>query len=181
MARRKAPKPGVLLAFIVGITVGIGAQRSGSVDELLNLASMQTTIELTTEEKEQGFVVVDRVIDGDTVDVIYQGGVERIRMLCINTPEKGKAWYGEATDSLEELCASGKVRLAFEEPGKPSRGKYGRLLAYLFDEDGRNVNLEQVKRGWSHFYDDFGPGRFPDDFEQAEKSAKKAKLGIWQD
>ena len=44
--------------------------------------------------------IVSRIIDGDTIEL--QNG-ERVRLLGINTPEKGQPYYEEATNRLKEL------------------------------------------------------------------------------
>jgi len=44
--------------------------------------------------------IVPRIIDGDTIEL--QNG-ERVRLLGINTPEKGQPYYEEATNRLQEL------------------------------------------------------------------------------
>lgn len=107
-----------------------------------------------------GPVKVIRVIDGDTVDVVWRGMVERIRMLNINTPERGKPGYREATRALRKLIGHEPVMLKFERNGKPSRGRYGRLLAYLYKGDV-NINVEMIRLGHSVYYVKYGLGRYP--------------------
>jgi ankyrin repeat protein len=50
----------------------------------------------------------------------------------------------------------------------------GRLLAYLF-ADGKNVNVEMVRRGWSRFDTRWGEGRFAPAFRAAEREAERAE------
>jgi len=76
-----------------------------------------------------------RVIDGDTIDILYHGKKERIRMLCVDTPEsvhpdKSKnSEMGKKASNYTKSRLSGKyIDLIFE---KKKRGKYGRLLAYV--------------------------------------------------
>ena len=63
---------------------------------------------------------------------------------------------------------------------RPSYGKYGRLLAYLYDEDGRNLNLEMIRLGWTPFYRKYGDGRFPVAFTEAHLDAYVRRRGHWQ-
>jgi len=61
------------------------------------------------------------------------------------------------------------------------RGKYGRLLAYVF-VDGRNFNLELVRQGLSPYYTKYGLSQKYDQvFRAAEKQARKNGLKIWGD
>ena len=88
------------------------------------------------------FVVVERVIDGDTL--VIDGN--SMRLLGINTPEKGEFLYEEAKDFLEELTFN--KTLLVEKHGKDL---YGRELVYLFDKK-KNLNIEIVKEGFANYY-----------------------------
>ena len=109
---------------------------------------------------------VVRIIDGDTIDVLYRGREERVRLLRINTPERDEAGYDEATEAMRRLVEGKTVRLEFEVPGVEERGGYGRLLAYVFVGD-LNVNVEMVRLGHSEFWTKYGRGRYAGEFEGA--------------
>jgi len=91
-----------------------------------------------------------RVIDGDTVDVDIDLGFsvilakQRIRLAGIDTPESRtrdlaeKALGLKAKDLLIELCSDGFV---VQSLGK---GKYGRILGVLFDNDGNSINQKLI-------------------------------------
>ena len=127
-------------------------------------------------EMDVGPCAVTRVVDGDTIWadcgawVAPCGKWPRIRLLNINTAERGKPGFEEATTALKGMVLGRDVYLAFEEPGAPTCGGFDRLLAYLF-VDGVHVNVEMVRRGWSEFYTKYGRGRFPEEFEAAEAVA----------
>ncbi len=121
---------------------------------------------------------VVHVVDGDTLDVKCRAFSDQVRMLRIDTPEAGQRGHGEARDALVDLIGGREVHLLFEEAGVRQRGNYGRLLAYVY-ADGKNVNVELVRRGWSTFWTKFGEGRFADAFADAEKEAKNANRGLW--
>jgi len=76
---------------------------------------------------------VIRVVDGDTIVVDYQGKHEKVRLLCVNTPEsvhpdkKQNIPMGKVASNYAKKKLSGKyVDLEFE--GSRRRGNYGRLL-----------------------------------------------------
>jgi endonuclease YncB( thermonuclease family) len=77
---------------------------------------------------------------------------------------------------------SKKVRLERDDPYE-LRDMFGRYLAYVFAErEGRwvNYNVECVRAGMSPYFSKYGYSRrFHDEFVQAEKEAREAKLGIW--
>jgi len=70
------------------------------------------------------------------------------------------------------------VDLEFEGP---IRGRYGRLLAYVF-VDGVNFNLELVRHGLSPYYTKYGLSqKYDQKFREAERYARKHILNIWGD
>lgn len=126
---------------------------------------------------------VTKVVDGDTIDVIYQGKKERIRMLCVDTPESVHPDRSKNTPMGEAASRYTKSRLTGEEVDlefeAKKRGKYGRLLAYVI-LDGENFNVELVEKGWSPYYTKYGGSeRHHSEFMAAEQSAKDQKLNIW--
>lgn len=108
-----------------------------------------------------------RVVDGDTIHVLWRGADESVRLLRINTPERGRPGYGEAREAVRCLVEGRRVRLEFETPGGPARDKHGRLLAYVFVGD-LNVNVEMVRLGHSRFWTKYGAGRYAAAFREAE-------------
>ena len=105
------------------------------------------------------FVKIDRVIDGDTVEV---NGIS-IRLLGINTPEKKEKYYQEAKDFLSEEILNKTARIEY---GKDKTDRYNRTLGYLFLES-ENVNLKQVENGFANYYFPSGKDIYYDDFKKA--------------
>jgi micrococcal nuclease len=103
---------------------------------------------------------------------------ERLRFLCINTPERGEPGFKEATEALKILLGDGPVRIEYEDPGVVKRDNFGRLLVYVFNERGQNVNVELVRLGWSKFETKYGEGRLAAEFRKAEAEAVEAKRGL---
>lgn len=132
--------------------------------------------ELVSSEPQR--VDVLRVIDGDTIEVRWRGRAERVRLLRIDTPERGQRGHTEATAALERLVDSREAVLEFEEAGRPRRDKYDRLLAYLIVDD-HNANVELVRLGWSRFWTRYGAGRLAERFAEAEQEAAAARAGLW--
>lgn len=118
------------------------------------------------------------VTDGDSLRVMYRGDQTRVRLLRINTPERGQPGSRQATQALRDLVQSAAVTLEFEQPGKEEHDSYGRLLAYVFARD-KNVNVELVRLGWTRFWTRYGEGRYAAEFAAAEREARQARRGIW--
>jgi len=102
-------------------------------------------------------VKIDRVIDGDTIKV----NENSIRLLGMNTPERGELYYSEAKEFLEKLILNKTVRL---ESGKEEYDRYGRFLAYVF-LNGENVNLKLVEEGFANFYFPSGKDIYYNEFK----------------
>lgn len=124
---------------------------------------------------------VQRAVDGDTLIGYFVARVEHeVRLLSVDTPERGKPYFKEATQETADMVEGKVVALEFEAD-MYKRDKYGRLLAYVYAPDGTNLNLDLVQKGLSPYYDKYGPGLYPDEFTKAAKEAADKKLGLWED
>jgi len=113
-------------------------------------------------------VSIDRVVDGDTIDVTIDLGFdlyksERVRVAGIDTPEKRtrdleeKALGIDATNYLKkklEETIEGDEELTIRTELKGGMGKYGRLLGWLYiGEDTLSVNEVMITEGYAWAYD----------------------------
>lgn len=133
-------------------------------------------------------VLVTDVIDGDTVKVLRGRRQETVRLIGVDTPETGRPgtpvqFYGpEASLYTRRALIEKRVRLEFEPWDRPGGGTdtYGRVLAYVFTDDGRNFNLELIEQGYGRAYTRY-PFRYERAFREAEQTARAARRGIWND
>ncbi len=87
-----------------------------------------------------------RVTDGDTIRVrLDGGGVERVRYIGVDTPERGRCFARQATAANARLLGR-RIRLEYDAD---RRDRYGRLLAYVRGRDGRMINAELVRGGFA--------------------------------
>ena len=126
-----------------------------------------------------------RVIDGDTIDIDTPDAnrpYTRIRLWGVDTPEtkapgKPIAHFGpQATAFTENFLAGGSLTIQLQP--KNTRGKFGRLLAFVYTPDGKMLN-EQLLRTGHAYADDRWRHRFCFRFQQIEKQARKNKRGLW--
>jgi endonuclease YncB( thermonuclease family) len=103
-----------------------------------------------TSQADLATVQVVRVIDGDTIRVCCVFGDRvTVRYIGIDTPEtkhptKEVEPYGtEASEANRKLVEGKTVRLEFD---MQQFYKYGRILAYIFLEDGTFVNAWLVEK-----------------------------------
>ena len=113
-------------------------------------------------------VKIDRVVDGDTIDVTIDLGFdlykkERVRIAGVDTPEKRtrdleeKALGLDATywmkKNLEDTIA-GDEELTIRTELKGGTGKYGRLLGWLYvGDDTVSLNEQMITEGYAWAYD----------------------------
>lgn len=127
------------------------------------------------------YLRITGIDDGDTI--VLENG-ETVRYLGIDTPEThhptiGKECGGqEASEYNKKLVEGKKVRLIKDVSDKD---QYGRILRYVFTEDGQFVNYLLVRNGFAQTLPIPPDTLFDKTFENALKEAKNESLGIWKD
>lgn len=87
---------------------------------------------------------VTRIIDGDTIDVMINGVVQRIRYFGVDTPERGQACFSEATERNRALAGQTVLLI----PDVRNVDPYGRLLRYALTSDGVFIDATLVSQGY---------------------------------
>ncbi|MFD1705603.1 thermonuclease family protein [Siminovitchia sediminis] len=166
-------------------------QDEGSETEKLPAENQSATGEKSVEKNTKDTtgttdlvpVTLVKVIDGDTIKVLYQGQEENVRYLLIDTPETnhprlGKQPFGEeAKERNKQLLSSGEVALEFDIGERVD--KYGRLLAYVY-VDGKSVQETLLEEGLARVAYVYPPNtRHLTPFEEAQNKAKAKEAGIW--
>jgi micrococcal nuclease len=130
------------------------------------------------------FTVVN-IVDGDTIDIDIADGKynhTRIRLWGIDTPETknpktGVMYFGpQAADFTTRLTLGKQVTVYLEE--HRTRGKFGRLLAYVQLPDGRFLNEVLVSEGFAYADLRFRHS-FYNKYKQLEAAARSQKKGLW--
>jgi micrococcal nuclease len=120
--------------------------------------------------------VVAAITDGDTIEIDWSGGRERLRLIGVNSPENGECWADEAGRVLEALIPVGsQVGMTVDQS---DRDQFDRLLRYLW-VGSMAVNEELVRRGAAI------SRRYPPDtamsarLDDAQDEAEAAGRGQW--
>lgn len=95
----------------------------------------------TPKPKPRTYLVVD-VVDGDTIDL---GNGQTVRLVGIDTPERGECGSERASDNLARMVLGKRVRLAHSDE---DTDRYGRLLRYV-DVGTVDAGLAQIKQGYA--------------------------------
>ena len=122
---------------------------------------------------------IDRVLDGDTIDVTIDLGFdlykkERVRVAGVDTPEKRtrdleeKELGIDATNWLKEKldgAIAGDDDLVIRTELVGGVGKYGRLLGWLYigGDSASSLNEQMIEEGYAWAYDG---GTKQKDFEE---------------
>lgn len=123
---------------------------------------------------------VKYVYDGDTI-LIYNG--EKVRYLEIDAPElrsDGREHEFLAVESMDYnrlLVGRGSVRLEFD---RERRDRYGRLLAFVYLNNGEMVNGLMVEKGLARVMVHGPRTKYFDWLLGLQRKAIENQLGIWK-
>lgn len=164
----------VLLIITVGLILILFKYLVGKIQKNI-LTENKTEITPTIENKKY---LVERVVDGDTIELKIDGKIESVRLIGIDAPEKNECYVNEATEELKKILQNKNVRLE-SDSSQNDRDKYDRLLQYIYLDDETLVNEKLVKEGIAKEYTYKIPYRFQKDFLNYQNLAKEEKLGLW--
>ncbi len=150
------------------------------------------------EQRERKEYVITKVFDGDTFEAEINGKKEKVRMLGIDTPEKFDSdkltrdmertkkdsetikKLGELSSQFTRKLLEGKKVLLEPDKSQDDKDKYGRLLRYVYLEDGTFVNKKIVAEGYAVVFRKFKVSK-EKELIDAEIDARKGKKGLWGD
>lgn len=126
---------------------------------------------------------VTNVIDGDTFKIMYGGKEVSVRLIGVDTPEsvhpdatKNTEFGKVAAEYTKNKLTGKKVRLVKDVS---ETDKYGRLLRYVYFEDGTFFNELLVKEGYAKVATYAPDVKFADVFVKAEQYARQNNKGLW--
>lgn len=123
---------------------------------------------------------VTYVVDGDTVDVrLRGGGLERVRLIGIDTPERGRCDAARATSLAVRLALGRRVTLRGDAT-QATRDRYGRLLAYVWIHGDTDLGYRQLVRGYARVYVYDRPFARLAAYRRAEALGRRRPDGIWR-
>jgi micrococcal nuclease len=123
---------------------------------------------------------VKEVVDGDTI--VLEDDT-KVRYIGLNTPERDRPFYEEATEANRKLVENREIRLEFDTV---KVDQYGRTLAYVFARDSTAspqgetfVNLELLRQGYANVFTVPPNVKYEERFREAEQEAREAERGLW--
>lgn len=118
---------------------------------------------------------VIRIMDGDTMEVLYQDQPLKIRLAHIDCPEKrGHQPFGtKAKQALSDLCFGQMVTVQGQK-----YDRYKRLIAIVINDKKEVINQEMIRQGMAWHFKKYSSDLL---YAQLEINARKNKVGLWQD
>lgn len=99
-----------------------------------------TTVPAVSASASATFVAV---VDGDTVET----SVGTVRIIGIDTPERGECGHPEASAAIGRLVSSGEPVALLLPEGQNNVDQHGRFVRYVITEDGVDLGLMQLEAG----------------------------------
>ncbi len=142
--------------------------------------------------------IVKRIIDGDTfVCILPIDKEEKIRLIGVDAPEsrmnrKTQSDIEKSGMDYETIKALGRQSTEFVKTQiKPAdivkleidikpRYNNGRILAYVYLQDGTMLNELLVEEGYAQVATYPPNVKYVEVFREAEKSARESKKGLWK-
>jgi len=135
----------VVAAVLAGCGSETAPQPQGSADQQDQAREQQARERAEAERRRREAAgrtgLVTRVVDGDTIEL---EGVGRVRLIGVDTPERGEECFEEATAYLKQRVAGQTVRYRYQ---RERTDRYDRALLDIF-RGGELVNLDIAQAGW---------------------------------
>lgn len=151
--------------------------------------SVPINIEIQREgeaENERISVTVKKVVDGDTFWAVFLDGEEhKIRLIGIDTPEsvhsdasKNSEEGVEASDYTKSLISEGDM--VYLEYDVSVEDKYGRILAYVYLENGQMLQDILLSEGYARVMTVQPNVKYQDFFLELQSKAREEEKGFWK-
>ena len=117
---------------------------------------------------------VVRILDGDTMEILYQNKPLMVRLAHIDCPEKrsSQPFNTNAKKALSDLCFGQQVKVNIE-----NYDRYGRIIATVTNHKNQIVNQEMIKQGMAWHFKRYSQSQL---YANLELAARKSKIGLWQ-
>ena len=174
----------LLYLFLVG-SISVGYLTLKPTLETISLKKVDVVYNKEVLGTDTTLVQVISVTDGDTFRVKDGDKTIPVRLIAVDTPEihhptiKKQCYGDEAKEFLVKSILNKNVRIE-KELLDSNTDRYGRLLRYVFLEDGTNINEEIVKNGYGIEKTYVKGYKYHDLFKNAQSYAQRNNLGLWK-
>lgn len=186
-ARRRRARRVLPGATVLGVLALLGAiaWHGLGADVLAGTAPVPDALPAGAEH-----VVIERVVDGDTVRVRTDAGDDlTVRLIGIDTPETVKpntpvqCFGPEASAQTKSLLPAGSSAFLEHDASQGDTDRYGRALAYLWYPDAggtaHNLGSDLLTGGYAREYTYGSAYRYQAAFRAEQSTAQAAGTGLW--
>ena len=194
----------LLYLVLAVLLVFVAVKKGKTIFPLKKNVSLSSESEITAKSKnttktevsaESQSAIITRVVDGDTFVLDTK---ERVRLIGVDTPEKFQSnkldrdaersqrdketikKLGESASQYVKELAEGKKVILKTDKYSDKTDRHGRLLRYVYLEDGTCINSKIIEDGYGNAYTNF---RFEkmDEYCQLERDARINNRGLWKE
>lgn len=185
MKKRVAATVFAVVLAVGGWIFGFNSDRGNSSGNMVKDSIPQQITGVTKEGLASNKYInalVVKVTDGDTMEVTYKGETQKVRLLCVDTPESVKqgvevqSYSKEAAEFTRNLALNQSVKLVFD---KGLRDRYGRLLAYVIVKEDIFLNAALVSNGYARVEIVSPNSSLKNYFNELQEKAIRDKMGFW--
>lgn len=131
---------------------------------------------LTASPASADLVIVGEVVavlKGDTMKVLWTGGIEMVRLADVDCPSKGQPYGEEAKWFTEDHTIARTLIIIIKDTDAS-----GRSVGEVFLENGESLNQALVKNGLARWHQKYLEGSI---YSKLEHEARGRKIGLWGD
>lgn len=137
----------------------------------LAMGTLDLEYPVTASKKSYNARVIG-IADGDTLVVRRSGRKEKVRLFGVDCPEKRQSYGSDASQFTQLATLNASVTVV-----PINHDRYGRVVAYLILENGRNFNYLLVSEGLAWWFRRYAPHDFQ--FAGREILARLKGKGLW--
>lgn len=188
----------LILIWGLGREILFPSQKSSRTKNKTSHSQKQVDSSSSTNSQSHEKADVVRVVDGDTVVILLNGQEEKVRLIGVDTPEsknneKARRDSSKTGESISEIVKLGKEAAQYTKSILPKgtkvtvetdvqpRDRYGRLLAYLYLENGEMVNSLIIQNGYAQVMTIPPNVKYEDLFRKLMKEARENNRGLWKE
>lgn len=186
MSTRRRSGIALLCLVLAAVFVALDHSAIGRKWQLWLTSAQQSPAHDFNKYHGKTFMVI-HVVDGDTLDIDIADSNQsrtRIRLQGVDAPETGSEEFGvmyfgpEAAEFVKKLVLGKRVTVYLDE-GSRTRGKYGRLLAYVQLADRNYLNEVLLAEGFAYADLRFRHSLY-NKYVQLEANGRSLRKGLWQ-
>jgi endonuclease YncB( thermonuclease family) len=123
-------------------------------------------------------VYPNKIVDGDSINAVYNGATFKLRLACIDAPEIWHKPYGQNSKSV--LASLVRLNTPVKALIRQTSDRYGRSVVELISTiGGGNININLVRRGQAFIEPRYVAQCGAAPYLAAQSRAAASKIGVW--